>query len=88
MAKIRLTCFSTAASVTTSASAMPRLDLPSAISASTWCSRGVSAVQRVVLAAPSDHQRDDLGVERRAALRDPAHRVGERVHVGDRSLSR
>ena len=41
--KIRVTCFSTAASVTTSSSAMPLFDFPSAIAASTSRSRGVSS---------------------------------------------
>ena len=63
-------------------SAIPRLDLPSAMSASTWCSRGGERLQRVVLAAPAHHQRHDLGIERRPALGHPAHRVGERVDVG------
>ena len=69
--KIRPTCFSTAASVTPSASAIPRFDLPSAISASTWRSRGVSAFERIVLAALADHQRHDLRIKRGPASLRP-----------------
>jgi hypothetical protein len=39
------TCFSTVPPVTTSASAMPAFERPSAISASTWRSRAVSAAR-------------------------------------------
>ena len=39
--------------------------------------------ERVVLAAAADELRDDLGVERRAALADAPHRRGELLHVGD-----
>jgi hypothetical protein len=38
--------------------------------------------QRVLLAPPADHERHDLGVQRRAARGDATHGVGERVHVG------
>ena len=43
-------------------------------------------VERVVAAAPADEQRDDLGVERRAALADAPHGGGELVDVGDAVL--
>ena len=44
-------CFSTAAWLTNSASAIPRLDFPSAIAASTSRSRGLSVVERPSLPA-------------------------------------
>src|SRR5262249_3303255 len=44
--KIDATCFSTAPTVSTSVSAMPALERPSAISASTSFSRGVSSARR------------------------------------------
>ena len=43
-------------------------------------------LQRVLAAAAAEQQRHDLGVERRAAVGDAAHRVGEGVHVGDAVL--
>ena len=72
-----VTCFSTACGVTTSTSAMPLFERPSAISSSTSRSRGVSAVERVVAAAPAEHVRDDGRVEHRAAGGDAADGVGE-----------
>jgi len=48
----------------------------------TWRQR----LQRVVLATPADHQRDDLRIQRRATTRDPADCVCERGHVGDSVL--
>ena len=39
-------------------------------------------VERALGAAAVEHPRHDLGIERRAALPDLAHRVGERVAVG------
>ncbi len=45
--------------------------------------------ERIVAAAPADELRDDGRVERRAALRDPAHGVGELATTSEtRSLSR
>ena len=43
-------------------------------------------VERILAAAAAEQQRHDLRVERRAAAGDAAHRVGERVHVGDAVL--
>ena len=43
-------------------------------------------LQRVLAAAAAEQQRDDLGIERRAAAGDAAHRVGEGVDVGDAVL--
>ena len=74
-----VTCFSTAPVVSTSASAMPAFERPSAISSSTSRSRGVSVVDGA-RAAAAEQLRDDLGVERGAALAHAAHRVDE---VGD-----
>ena len=78
-----MTCFSTARSVTTSSAAIAALERPSAISPSTSRSRGVSSSSGSSRALAAEHLRDDLGVERRAAAADAAHRVGERVDVGD-----
>ena len=77
-----VTCFSTACGVTTSTSAMPLFERPSAISSSTSRSRGVSAVQRIVAAAAAEHVRDDGRVEHRAAGRDAPDGVGEQREVG------
>ena len=71
--KIAVTCFSTAAAVTKSASAMPWFDLPSAIAASTSRSRGCPP-------AP-EHPPDHLGVERATAGGDAPDRLQERLDV-------
>ena len=81
-----VTCFSTACGVTTSFSAMPLFERPSAISSSTSRSRGVSVVERVVAAAPAEHVRDDRRVEHRAARGDAAHRLREAAEVRDAVL--
>ena len=84
--KIEVTCFSTARSVTTSASAMALLERPSAISPSTSRSRAVRLSSGSSRRRRPEQQRDDLGVQRGAAVGDAAHGVGERVHVGDAVL--
>ena len=84
--KIEVTCFSTARSVTTSASAIALFERPSAISPSTSRSRGVSDCSGILAAPAAEQQRDDLRIERRAAAGDAPHGVGERVHVGDAVL--
>ena len=84
--KIDVTCFSTAGGPTVSRSAMPWFDSPSAISASTSRSRGVSASSGSRAAPAPEHPRDDLGVERRPALRDRAHGLDEVAEVGDAVL--
>jgi hypothetical protein len=43
-------------------------------------------VERAALAAAPEHLRDHLGVEHRAALGDPPHRVEEAVDLGDAVL--
>ena len=42
--------------------------------------------ERIVAAPPADEPRDHLRVERGAAVRDPFHRGGELLHVGDAVL--
>ena len=42
----------------------------------------MSALERVLAAAAPEQERDDLRVQRGAAVGDAAHGVGERVHVG------
>ncbi len=81
-----VTCFSTAASVTTSVAAIPWFDLPSAIAASTSRSRGLNDVERTGGATAAEHPADDLGVERAAAGGDAADRLDERVDVADALL--
>ena len=76
-----MTCFSTARSVTTSAAAIAAFERPSAIRPSTSRSRAVRRLERVLAPAAAEQQRDDLGVERRAAARHAPDSVGERVHV-------
>ena len=80
--KIEVTCFSTARSVTTSASAIAALERPSAIRPEHLALARGQRLERILAAAAAEQQRDDLGIERRAAAGDAAHRVGERVHVG------
>ena len=81
-----VTCFSTARSVTTSGSAMPWFERPSAMWPSTSRSRGLSADERVLAPPPPDQPGDDLGIERRAALPDATHALDEAVDVGDAVL--
>ena len=86
LAKMFETCFSTAPGVTTSSRAIAAFVRPSAISASTSRSRGVSALERGVaaaLGAAADQLGDDLAVERRAAGGDALERVEEGAHVAD-----
>ena len=73
-------CFSTAPTVSTSDSAMPAFDRPSAISASTSRSRGVSSSSGPSSRRLREQLGDDLGVERGAAAGDPLDRLQE---VGD-----
>ena len=68
------TYFSTARRVITSASAMPWLDRPAAISSSTSRSRGVSCGERVVAAPPHE----------RASRRCPGRWPSRRRHPADR----
>ena len=77
-----LMCLATAFSVTNSAAAIAAFDRPSAISASTSRSRGVSRSTRLV-AAPGHDRGDHLGVEDRAAGGDAAYAVDELGDVGD-----
>src|SRR6266581_4000133 len=79
------TCFSTVPSVTQSWRAMPALERPSAISASTSRSRGES-VERVVAVPGRDEFLDEAGVDNGASARDPPKCVDELVHVGDAAL--
>ena len=65
---------------------MARFERPSAIRPSTSRSRGRELVERVVAAAAAEQLRDDLGVERGAALADAPHRVHEPLDVGDAVL--
>ena len=74
-------CFSTAAWLTKSDSAIPRFDFPSAIAASTSRSRGLSRSRGRILAAAAEHPRDHLGVERGAAGGDPVDRVDEDLQL-------
>ncbi len=77
------TCVSTVRSVSHSRRAMPTLVRPSAISASTSRSRGVSRASGSSLATRAEQRRDHLGVEGGAARGDPAQRVEEVVDVED-----
>ena len=77
------TCFSTAPPEMTRAAAIPALERPSAIRASTSRSRGVSAGQAAGVAAGAEELADHLRVEGGAAGGDPGQRVGELGHVGD-----
>ena len=89
MEKIEETCFSTAPPVTTSSRAIAAFVRPSAISARTSRSRGVSAASAPSLAvavAVAEQLGDDLAVERRAAGRDALDRLDERAHVADALL--
>ena len=81
-----VTCFSTARCVMNMRSPIAWFERPSAISSSTSRSRGVRSCERVVLAPPPDELRDDLGVERRAALAHAPHGVGELGDVRDAVL--
>ena len=81
-----LTCFSTALSVTTSDRAIAGLLRPSAISASTSRSRGVSRSSGSRRRRPGQQLGDDLGIERRAAGADPPHGGEELGDVGDAVL--
>lgn len=73
-------CFSTAAWVTNSDSAIPRFDFPSAIAANTSNCLGVRRSSGRSRRA-AEHPRDDLGVEGGAAGGDPTDRVDERLDV-------
>ena len=84
--KMAVTCFSTVASLTSSACAMPALDLPSAIAASTARSRGVSSCSGSSGVGATEHPADHLGVERAAAGRDARDGVQERRDVADALL--
>ena len=77
--KIAVTCFSTAALVTTSTSAIPRLVRPSAISSSTWRSRGVSASSGSSRRRRPIMCETTVGIEHDAAGGDAADRLGERA---------
>ncbi len=62
---------------------MPAFERPSAISPSTSSSRGVSSESGPSSPRRGDELGDDLGVERRASLRDARDRLDELVHVHD-----
>ena len=81
--KICVTCFSTAGGPTVSRSAIPLLDSPSAINASTSRSRGVSASSGSVAPPPAEHPGDHLGVQRRAPAAHRPHGVDEVAQVRD-----
>ncbi len=81
-----VTCFSTARSVTNRRSAIAWFERPSAISSSTSRSRGGELLERVVGALAPDELADDGGVERGAAVGDPAHGGAELLEVGDAVL--
>ncbi len=75
---------STASAVITSASAMPRLDRPSAIKPSTSRSRGERLDS--VDALTAELSRYDLGIQSGTACRDAVHDVDERIDVRDAVL--
>ena len=80
------TCFCTTPVETPSRSAIPLLERPSAISSRTSRSRGVSVVERTLLAVAGEQLRDDLRVERGPAGRHVAQRGREVLDVGDAVL--
>jgi hypothetical protein len=47
---------------------------------------GGQGVEWVVFAASADHERNDLRVKRRSAIRDATHGIGEGLDVGDAIL--
>ena len=65
---------------------MPWFESPSAIRPSTSRSRGVSSVERVVLAPAADELRDHGRVDGRAAAADAPHGIEEVVDLGDAVL--
>ena len=79
--KMLAMCLLTAFSETTSPAATAAFDRPSAMSASTSRSRGVSRPKRYVPGPLGEQLGDDLGVHDRAAGRHPADRVDELAHV-------
>ena len=81
-----MTCFSTARSVTTSCSAIAAVRAALGHELEDLALARREALERVLAPAAAEQQRDDLGVERRAALGDAPDRVGEAVEVGDAVL--
>ena len=81
-----VTCFSTAAGVTTSMLGDPPVRAALAHQLEHLALARRERVERVLAAPAPEHPRDDVGVERGAALGHPAHRVGERGEVGDAVL--
>ena len=76
------TCFSTAPSLTTSSRAIAVLDRPSAISASTSRSRGVSGAERVLRPGAGRAAGPPPPGRARAAVGDPVQRLQEVGDVG------
>ena len=86
LAKIRPTCFSTAASVTLAELGDPQIRLALGHQREDLALTRGQHLERVVLAPPADHQRHDLGIERGAAGGHAAHGIGERADVGNAVL--
>ena len=80
------TCFSTVASVTQSSREIPLLERPSAMSAITSRSRGVSTSSGSSDAAGRDELGDENRIHDRAAPHDPLQRLDEVIDVGDPAL--
>ena len=80
------TCFSTVPSVTHSWRAIPALERPSAISASTSRSRGAEHVERIVRPAGRDELLHQRRVDDGAAAAERSQRLQELVDVGDPAL--
>ena len=78
-----VTCRSTPRSLMKSSSAIARLVRPSAISAEHLALAVGQRIERPFLARASEHQRDDLGIEHRAAVADAPHRLDEPIDLGD-----
>ena len=81
--KMLATCFSTAPPETTRAAAIPALDRPSAISASTSRSRGVSVARSPACRLARTSWLTTSGSSAVPPARHPGQRVGELGHVGD-----
>ena len=81
-----VTCRSTAGTVMTRASAIPRLERPSAISARTSRSRGVRASIGLRPATPADQSGDDVWVQHGPARGHAPDRVDEGLDIADMML--
>ena len=79
--KMPVTWRSTAGTVTNNWAAIPLLECPSAISASTSCSRGVSSSSALWVRTRPIIRGDDVRVQRRSAIRDAPHGIDEQVGV-------